>query len=798
MVQDRGADEQDEAEDPVARPFKRWRAGRELGCAAIAGIGWLILWWPAAIGGGHLFVRDLLRFAVPSRRFLIDELAAGRLPLWTPWLGGGQPWLADPAHQFFYPGTWLSIAPVLVGADAYDAVDLFVLGHSALALLGMRVLLATLAVAPVPGWSLALVYCASGVLVSLADNVTYLPAAAWLPLALATCQGMWRRTSSLRNFAGLALCASMLLLCGDVLDLGLLGLLVVVLLVGGVRARRSAGHLGLGLLVAALLVVLLGAAQWSPTLELLADGTRGGGLSLADAQVWSLPPARLLELVVPFAFGAKYPLREFLVPALYPHTGTPWFESLHLGLPVVLLAALSLLGRGRRWAPWLVALVAVLLLALGRHTPLHALAHEWLPLFDTQRYPEKLALWLTVLLVVLAGLGTRQARALARRLRAAAPRRDVLARTAVSIALPMILLVLIAEWPARAFLGEQAIQPSAYWHSRLGQPIGWLQGALMHALAVSLLLVACVWLARQHPRHAIAVLLLGAAVDALWLHAGHLPVMPSSLLERPAEMAQMAVLREAARVHVDRHPPDYRHAPHGEVDTRIDTLLGAGVPALLAGSQWLRSSLLDRRRLASDSNVLGGVPLLDSGLAPLAPHAQVERLHAAEDGDLGTLREAAVSHVLSPAAREAFWRERGLLRIGADPESDTVLLRVPGAQPLVSRADGGEVRLDARQPGRIRVHVAGVQPAQLTLRESAAAGWQAWVDGHEVEAAANDTGMLVVALPAGEHTVELRYRQPGLTTGLLLSIAGLAGLWWLLRGMPLPGRGRRGLSLHGA
>ena len=156
-----------------------------------------------------------------------------------------------------------------------------------------------------------------------------------------------------------------------------------------------------------------------------------------------------------------------------------------------------------------------------------------------------------------------------------------------------------------------------------------------------------------------------------------------------------------------------------------------------------------------------------------------------------------VPQVEGPVGQKVFWDEKVRLR-GRLAGAQAISFWHNGRRLATEKGESGEVRLDARQPGRIRVHVAGVQPAQLTLRESAAAGWQAWVDGHEVEAAANDTGMLVVALPAGEHTVELRYRQPGLTTGLLLSIAGLAGLWWLLRGMPLPGRGRRGLSLHGA
>ena len=51
-------------------------------------------------------------------------------------------------------------------------------------------------------------------------------------------------------------------------------------------------------------------------------------------------------------------------------------------------------------------------------------------------------------------------------------------------------------------------------------------------------------------------------------------------------------------------------------------------------------------------------------------------------------------------------------------------------------------------------------------------GWTAYVDGEEVALHRANTAFMAVELPAGDHTVELRYWLPGLTLGLILSGIG--------------------------
>ena len=59
-------------------------------------------------------------------------------------------------------------------------------------------------------------------------------------------------------------------------------------------------------------------------------------------------------------------------------------------------------------------------------------------------------------------------------------------------------------------------------------------------------------------------------------------------------------------------------------------------------------------------------------------------------------------------------------------------------------------------------------------------GWTAYVDGVETELLRANTWSMALNIEPGEHTIELRYKTPGLTTGLLASAIGIVGLGVIL------------------
>ncbi len=75
---------------------------------------------------------------------------------------------------------------------------------------------------------------------------------------------------------------------------------------------------------------------------------------------------------------------------------------------------------------------------------------------------------------------------------------------------------------------------------------------------------------------------------------------------------------------------------------------------------------------------------------------------------------------------------------------------------------------------RVSGRVNSPRPGLLFLSIPYSSGWSATLDGEPVEVLRANTAFSGIAVPAGEHTVVLRYVTPGLREGLLL--AGLAAL----------------------
>ena len=112
--------------------------------------------------------------------------------------------------------------------------------------------------------------------------------------------------------------------------------------------------------------------------------------------------------------------------------------------------------------------------------------------------------------------------------------------------------------------------------------------------------------------------------------------------------------------------------------------------------------------------------------------------------------------------------------------ADVWVYRNLRAKPRVwlEQRDGSvayNARLDCWCPNRLRAHAAGA--GLLVFSEVAYPGWQAFVGGKRVPLQTAHGILRAVPIPAGEHTVELRFRPWDLALGLLFGALGL--LAWL-------------------
>jgi hypothetical protein len=100
---------------------------------------------------------------------------------------------------------------------------------------------------------------------------------------------------------------------------------------------------------------------------------------------------------------------------------------------------------------------------------------------------------------------------------------------------------------------------------------------------------------------------------------------------------------------------------------------------------------------------------------------------------------------------------------------------VLGPPADLADAAGGRVNLRDYAPGAVRLDVEAPRPALLLARHTWVPGWEARVDGAPTETYQAAGIFFAVAVPAGRHTVTLRYRTPRFVPGLAVAAAWIVG-----------------------
>ena len=161
-----------------------------------------------------------------------------------------------------------------------------------------------------------------------------------------------------------------------------------------------------------------------------------------------------------------------------------------------------------------------------------------------------------------------------------------------------------------------------------------------------------------------------------------------------------------------------------------------------------------------------------------------------EDGVQILQNARALPRAWLVAAAEAVDGEEALRRIRGESARDfdpqrTALLEVrPEELPQLSGAAQKLESLHARvavyEPNKLLIETDADAPTVLVVSEIFYPGWEATIDGARAPLLAADYLLRSVALPAGQHRVEMRYVAPAARTGALISaltlllIAGLA------------------------
>ncbi len=731
--------------------------------------------------GQIVFFRDSAHWTYPARWFLRACLRQGELPAWNPYQALGFPVLADPLYGVFYPPNWLF---ALVGEDWVASLATWLdLAHLAWGTAGVFWLARRLHARPSAAALAALAWGLSGYTTAQWSLGLLLQAGSWLPWAalgnLALLDSL--RAGGRRWMLGAvkaALPSALALLLGEIfLALMGLGLALALTVTAAVLERRHSAFrprwaLAFGLAWALALGV--GALTILPARAALAGSERAGGLPRATAEEWSLHPARLVELAAPDATGASlgFPASGAVIGE--PRLGdVPLSNSVYVGASVLALALLAF-GRRRPWATVLGALGGLaLLLALGRHLPVHAAFRRVVLPFAYMRFPEKYLVLTVAALALLAGQGAA---------RVLSGERQPWRRLIILLA-GLLTLALLAPL---VFPGDWAT------HVRMGAGRG--------ALMVVLLLAAQVLVAR---RPALGAGLLGVlvAVDlatALWPLHGFAPRdlaltrasglaliqgdtggAPPRLYRSLQVTSSTGRLRPSAN-RVQREALALQTFITNTANTwGVATVPGydAAIPALTERI-WednLNDGQAVLRLLAARYAVL---PVEDprqpdsrTGLQPLGDLLPGARLYHVP---AGLPRVYLVGRAPLVADQEA-------LADILDPQvvagAAAWLAPDGGARPLTGAPGrAGECELVSYAHTRLTARCQAERPAVAVFVEQSAPGWTAQVDGQPAPLLRTNLIMRGVALGPGTHRIVLEYHTPGLPSAVWLGLFSLGGL----------------------
>jgi len=719
-------------------------------------IGLALLYFGEPIARGLPFLRgDMGSFFYPQRMFFARSVRGGDLPLWTPLLYCGFPFLAEPQNAVLYPLTWLF---VLFPSPGTIWVTLIL--HLAIAGAGAAWLAKeSLGAEDWAAFCGGVVYAFSGFLCMHMGHLNQVMTCAWTPWVFWAAI-RWLKDPDRKKLAMLVALYGVQFLPGGAentayLTIFLVGLGVASLWRNGEETWPRRLLPTAGLVGALALGAGLAGAQLVPTFELSRYSARSGGLAFDYATKNSLPPQKaLVDLVAPNYWGHYGPAGSRL-------EGIPASELAgYVGLVAVVLAVLGASRDWRNWwiRFWAIAAVLALLLAFGCHAPLYKAF--FLAGLQHFRNPSRFLFLADLAVAVLAAGGVN-------------------------------VLLKSEEWPRNLCKGRWlayvlfVVGLTALWVSFGSAPLGLLEEKpflklITADIGLTLLACAAAWGALGVPMTRRRILLLLSLLLPLFGFA------------RESEFQNLGPVDARTRLATE------------EFANRVRTLLGSH-----------RAFTFHDLDLRPNRNMLFGLPDVsgyEGGLAPLARFYELQNRMSADSHlaktegrrltdllgarmvlDRGRLTDQDGAQVvvvgphrallnLSAVPRASFVTrftvgpDEAILRRMADeawdPETEVLLAGGPELAGVPREELVAWPMPEIIESGNDRVVCDVAAPAEgfLVVTDTYYPGWEAAVDGEPTEILRANYLFRAVALPQGRHRVVFEYRPASLRAGAALTV----------------------------
>jgi len=733
------------------------------------------------------FIRDLA-IAFRSRfLFVRHSIYSGSFPFWDPYPAHGQPAVNDALYQLFHLPS-LAIRLLLPEVVAYNA---WIALPVPLCALGTYLFLRRHVSPPAAAFG-AIAFAVSGPIVSTTNFPNLSWSVAAVPYVFWAVERVFERPSA-RATALLALIVSCQALAGEPVTLA-----ATIAIAAGYAvsvAGRWRDVRGISLVaIASLAGLLLSAIQYVP---MVAAGRESLRSTMEASDFWAFHPLALFELLVPHFFGDYFHsnLREVVWMVALNSNRDPFYYTMYMGVPVLLLAAVAMLSGRSRTVFWTVVVAACAVAALGPHTPIYPALQAIVPPLRTFRFPVK------YLSLASFGLATLAALALQSLLDGNAPRRAVRivligAGCGALVTYAAIAWVLLAPtMPIHGFYrlavwaGVPAPIQGAEFLLFRARP---LLTALLLKLIAATFLLAIAASARRERRLALAVFAIVATVDLLASNSSVNPTLDATLLGEPAwlksiprEMHERVYVggRVEGYVNVfDIDAPKYASFPDDRFTQlqqrhlvvaqlvfnpsgpRIRESLSYDLPLLWpldfarAVGRFKFAPREDRlrylQRVGTRFVVLPTPPF--PGATPLARLVGVDQLQL-YDFNPGARRTYVVPEALM--GKDVAWQLEGMFQERFDPSRGVLVSEPPppaagtpgpGVAPYATFVEDGL--------NRVIIRAGLAADGYLVLLDSYNPDWTVDVDGAAAPLMRVNALFRAVHLTAGEHLVTFTYR----------------------------------------
>jgi len=728
---------------------------------------WLFYWrllTPNPANQQSLVEGDFSGQFVSFAHYQAARLAHGEVPLWNPYNNGGHPFLADTQAAVFYPPRLLTIALLNASGGStpqrmYDALQKEMVAHALIASLLMYALIRRLCLGNPHGVTGGLV---AGITFAYGGYLTGYPqlqlavmeAGVWLPLALLGLHEAARYERMAWPWfavAGLALALSLLaghpqtsLFLGYV-SLAYLGYRVI-------KQRRPWTAFAGGAAIFGLIGAGLAAVQLIPG--------------------WEYTQLTARTALNFDAMGNGFPFYD-VAQMIFPGFLSLW-SPLYFGVVGLALAIYAIWRRVEGAIFWLVVAAVALALSFGHNTIVYDLFYNLVPGFSLFRGQERAAYVIAIAASLLAGLGAANLTPWPSLRKQGGGESGLFRRL-------LILIVLVTFALDAALFVNWLTTPGAD-----GKRVGLVTFSLLIAVLNAVLLIPLTRRSEPDasPTDSPSPAGKEAGGEVLWRPAALIALVvfelfsfgrtnPNLESKPPAERLKMPALVQA----ILADPGVYRVDGTRTVRENYGTLYGV---MDIQGTSPLRLASVDRLlklppERAWEALAVRYVPTDRSALT--VPSTIV----AKGDDPQGPVNLHRLDNP-RPFARLVYrtWIEpddSAALGIFSDPSYDarnTVILPAePGVALPGETPQGGQADLISFAPEAISVQTKSSSAAILCLSLVYYPGWQATLDGQPTPLLRADTALTALVVPAGDHTVQLRFQPQSYALGALISILTL-------------------------